>query len=163
MDLKYKTIYTLGHSDRTADDFFSILKTYHIDTVVDVRRYPSSLKFQHFNSGQLKRSLKPFGITYFWFGNQLGAFRPEGYAEFMLTDDYATGINKVTELAIRSVVVLLCSEKKFTYCHRLFIANSVFDIGFKVVHILDAYEQIRHTPQSGTGDMARTSQLDLFS
>jgi len=163
LDPKHKTVYTLGHSNRNEEEFFHLLKKYHIDTVVDVRRYPSSLKFQHFNSGHLKRALKPFGIIYFWFGDQLGAFRPEGYTEFMLSDDYTAGIKKVTELAIRSTVVLICAEKDHTHCHRLFIADSLSKIGFKVVHILDDQEQIRHNPQSGNDQSTHTSQLDLFS
>jgi len=38
-------IYTLGTSKRTIEEFLEILKSYQIQTVIDVRRWPTSKWF----------------------------------------------------------------------------------------------------------------------
>ncbi|RLF54989.1 MAG: hypothetical protein DRN37_09540, partial [Thermoplasmata archaeon] len=37
-----KTIYTLGTSNRSTDEFFSLLKAFGIRGIADVRRFPRS-------------------------------------------------------------------------------------------------------------------------
>jgi len=39
------TIYTIGHSTRSVDDFIAMLRSFHISTLADVRRFPGSRKF----------------------------------------------------------------------------------------------------------------------
>jgi len=157
-------IYTLGHSNRTLDKFLEILRAYQIDTVIDVRRYPSSLKFQHFNSGVIKQALKPLGLLYFWFGDYLGGFRPEGYENFMQTDLFAEGIQKLTEMARRSTTVVMCAEKNYAHCHRWFIANHLTDAGFRVLHIQDREHLIGHLiAQKKLSETGTSSQMDLFT
>jgi len=38
-------IYTLGTSNRSIEEFLAILKNYQIQTVIDVRRWPTSKWF----------------------------------------------------------------------------------------------------------------------
>lgn len=59
-----KTIYTIGHSIRPIQEFLDILKSFEIDLLVDIRRYPGSRKYPHFNQEALKTSLKAGGIHY---------------------------------------------------------------------------------------------------
>ena len=47
-------IYTLGTSNRSLEDFFEILKEYQIETVVDVRHFPTSRLFPHFKKENFK-------------------------------------------------------------------------------------------------------------
>ena len=42
-------IYTLGHSTRELAEFVSLLNEYGIELLVDVRRFPMSQKYPHFN------------------------------------------------------------------------------------------------------------------
>lgn len=51
------TIWTIGHSSRTLEDFVELLKTFRIELLVDVRRYPGSRKFPYFNKDALAESL----------------------------------------------------------------------------------------------------------
>ena len=42
-------IFTIGHSTHPLDRFLGLLAQQHIETVVDIRRFPGSRKFPHFN------------------------------------------------------------------------------------------------------------------
>src|SRR5579872_7235884 len=58
------TVYTVGHSTRTFDEFVSMLKAHGVAAVADVRRFPGSRKFPHFNAESLARALPEFGMAY---------------------------------------------------------------------------------------------------
>jgi uncharacterized protein (DUF488 family) len=57
-------IFTIGHSNHKWNDFISSLKDKHVDTVVDVRRYPGSRACPQFNKGQMIIELKKENISY---------------------------------------------------------------------------------------------------
>ena len=59
-----KTLFTIGHSTRTIEDFLHILKTYRISQLVDVRHYPGSRHCPQFGQDQLIQSLKNVDIDY---------------------------------------------------------------------------------------------------
>jgi uncharacterized protein (DUF488 family) len=58
------TIWTVGHSNHALEKFIQILKAHEIERVVDVRRFPVSRKWPHFNSESLAASLPAAGIDY---------------------------------------------------------------------------------------------------
>jgi len=60
-------VYTLGHSTRDLATFLHLLKHYGINLVIDVRRFPTSKKFPHFNKEELKKSLEENEIEYIHF------------------------------------------------------------------------------------------------
>jgi len=47
-------VYTLGHSTRSLEELIEILKTFNIELVVDLRRFPGSRKFPRFNKENLE-------------------------------------------------------------------------------------------------------------
>jgi uncharacterized protein (DUF488 family) len=57
-------LFTIGHSNRSFEEFLALLKEFKIQAVADVRRYPSSQKFPHFNRGPLHRLLAAQKIQY---------------------------------------------------------------------------------------------------
>jgi len=146
------TIFTVGHSNRSLEDFLALLKKHGIQVVVDVRRFPSSKKFQHFNRGNLEVALKREGIEYIWM-EELGGFRREGlkdspniairskgfrnYADHMFTQEFKNAIKRVIELEKGRRVALMCSEKFFWRCHRKFIADYLSVHGYEVIHIIN--------------------------
>lgn len=50
--------YTIGHSNRTIEEFIDILKHFSIEILVDVRTLPGSTKYSHFNKENLIKSDK---------------------------------------------------------------------------------------------------------
>ena len=43
------TIWTVGHSTRTIEEFIDIPRHHQIEILVDVRHFPGSRRFPHFN------------------------------------------------------------------------------------------------------------------
>lgn len=58
------TIWTLGHSTRSIEDFIALLRHYRIEAVADVRRFPGSRRMPQFGQDALRASLREAGIEY---------------------------------------------------------------------------------------------------
>ena len=52
------TIFTIGHSTRTIEEFISLLNTYDISLVVDVRTIPKSRHNPQFGEDEVSRLQK---------------------------------------------------------------------------------------------------------
>ena len=57
-------IWTIGHSTRAIDEFISLLKENEIKLLADVRAWPGSKRYPHFNKDALTESLSAYGIRY---------------------------------------------------------------------------------------------------
>lgn len=51
-------IFALRHSNRSIDEFLSLLQELRIETLVDIRIYPASIKFPYWNKDILKQTLE---------------------------------------------------------------------------------------------------------
>jgi uncharacterized protein (DUF488 family) len=51
-------IYTIGHSTKNINTFIQLRQVYKIALVADVRSYPGSRKYPHFNKENLQSTLK---------------------------------------------------------------------------------------------------------
>ena len=60
------TLYTIGHSTRTLDEFIAVLQAHSIQTLVDIRSFPMSRRLPHFNREELEKTLTDAGIRYIW-------------------------------------------------------------------------------------------------
>ena len=58
------TIWTIGHSTRTFEEFVELLRLNQIEKLVDVRHYPGSRKFPQFNKDYLEVELPKCEIEY---------------------------------------------------------------------------------------------------
>jgi uncharacterized protein (DUF488 family) len=130
-----KKIYTLGTSRRSEEDFIEILLFYDIKTVIDVRRFPKS-KIQTFTKEYLADLLQREGISYVFFGVELGGFRKGGYGAYANTDEFRDGIDKL-ERAVNNNSVILCAERFPWKCHRRWIARELHKRGWLIEHIID--------------------------
>jgi len=130
-------IYTIGHSNRTMEDFLEILKAHGIKQVIDVRRFPRSKKFPHFNKDSFEKVLPKNGIDYFYLGEQLGGFRKGGYRNYTKTEDFRKGIEEVLEMGRKKKTVIMCTELVFFRCHRRYISNELVKLGHRVIHIIN--------------------------
>ncbi|TCV11370.1 uncharacterized protein DUF488 [Sphingobacterium alimentarium] len=119
-----KTIYTIGHSIRPIQEFLDILKSFEIDLLVDICRYPGSRKYPHFNQEALKTSLTAGGIHYqhlISLGGRRTAKKNSsnqawknlsfrGFADYMETEEFRIGIHELEEWARKQKTVIMCSE-----------------------------------------------------
>src|SRR5271169_4357624 len=51
-----RRIFTMGHSTHTIEDFLALLSQHEVKLLADVRSYPSSRRWPHFNQEELKHA-----------------------------------------------------------------------------------------------------------
>ena len=146
-----RTIHTIGHSTRTIENFIELLRAHRIDLLIDVRRWPMSKRYPHFNREALTLSLEENGIGYNW-RQDLGGFRKaeanspntawrvatfRAYADFMLTENFAQIMHEIDSIANEHRIVLMCAEAVHWRCHRQLLADAFLVRGWSVLHIMD--------------------------
>lgn len=140
-------VYTVGHSNRSLEEFLKLLDKYGIGIVVDVRRFPSSRRYPHFRREELERALKEKNLRYVWLGDKLGGFRPGGYEAYMETADFKSGFSSLLRIVEESRgkrVAIMCRERLWFKCHRRFISDILVWLGYRVVHIIDEDKVYMH-------------------
>ncbi|MGQ9552325.1 MAG: DUF488 domain-containing protein [Candidatus Bathycorpusculaceae bacterium] len=139
-------IYTLGHSTRSFEEFVEILKTFGVELVVDVRRFPGSRKFPHFSKENLEKELAKVNIRYVHI-SELGGYRKEGYLAFSQTEEFTEAIERLLEIIGEKTAVILCAEILWWRCHRRYIANALSQMGHQTIHIFDKKKTQEHKPR----------------
>jgi uncharacterized protein (DUF488 family) len=134
--MKKKLIYTLGTSTRSLREFFLLLRFYQISQVVDVRRFPQSKNFPHFNKKNLEKFFKKKKIKYFHL-EKLGGYQKGGYLAYTKTREFKKALLYLIDLAKNKRTALFCAERFPWRCHRRFIAQALKKKSFKVLHILE--------------------------
>jgi len=151
-------IWTVGHSNHSIEEFLGILKAHGIEAVLDVRRFPASRKWPHFNAERLAESLPASGIEYAGEpelggrrkakpGSPHTAWRVEafrGYADFMDTPEFAEGLERAMALGRERRSALMCAEALPWRCHRSLIADALFAREWEVFEILSEREARPH-------------------
>jgi len=152
------TLWTLGHSTRSAEELLALLAGEHIEALADVRRFPGSRKYPHFNADALARTLRAAKIAYEPFPELGGRRKPlpdsphtawrndafRGYADYMQTPEFAAGVARLSALALAKRTAIMCSEAVWWRCHRGLIADWFKVRGVRVLHILDARHVVEH-------------------
>ena len=128
-------VFTIGYAGRMREDFLKILKDHQIEVIVDVRRWPTSKQFPDFVKERMMKWVPESGLEYVWMGDVLGGYRKGGYASYMQTEEYQKAIKQLAALARKKRVCLLCVERTHRACHRRFIAQSLLQLGFRVIHL----------------------------
>jgi uncharacterized protein (DUF488 family) len=148
--IKPITIWTIGHSTRTAAEFQGLLLAHQIKTLVDVRTYPVSRRLPHFSQKQLSEDLARIGLEYRHLPSLGGMRKPSaksknnawqnasfrGYADHMETDTFSNGISEFLKIARISPTAFMCAESLWWKCHRSLIADYLKSKGNEVIHIL---------------------------
>ncbi|MCP8308641.1 MAG: DUF488 domain-containing protein [archaeon] len=136
-------IYTLGHSTRSLEELIWLLKKHNIETLIDVRRFPTSKRYPHFDKNFLIDELSKSCINYIWL-ERLGGFRRGGYKKYLESEDFKKGIEELLDLAKKGRVAIMCAEALWFRCHRRYISNELVNLGHKVIHIIDEKRVYEH-------------------
>ncbi len=147
---KNNTIWTIGHSTRSLQEFVAMLQSFNIELVADIRSYPGSRKFPQFNKEALEISLPENNIQYALI-KKLGGRRKvnpdskntswrhaafRGYADYMETDSFKEGIAELKKMALKQRVAYMCSEAVWWRCHRSMVSDYLKANRWKVMHIM---------------------------
>ncbi|NTA40197.1 DUF488 family protein [Agrobacterium salinitolerans] len=145
--------YTIGHSNRSTEEFVQLLRPPRVECVIDVRKMPMSRSNPQFNSDALAASLQHSQI-----GSRhiaaLGGLRAKqrseevelnsfwenksfhNYADYALSDAFRQGMSVLVEEGKRQVCAIMCSEAVWWRCHRRLIADNLIARDETVFHIL---------------------------
>jgi uncharacterized protein (DUF488 family) len=152
------TLWTVGHSTHPIAEFIDILLTQGLTDIADVRRYPGSRKYPHFDPGPLEAALGGAGIGYVPMPELGGRRKPRldtthtawrnesfrGYADYMDTPEFASAAARLAEVARAGRVAVMCAEGVWWRCHRSMIADYFKAHGWEVLHILGSAEPKPH-------------------
>jgi uncharacterized protein (DUF488 family) len=153
-----RTLFTIGHSNRTWAEFVALLKAWRIEEVVDVRTVPRSGAFRRFWKERMGPALAKVDIAYVHLP-ALGGLRRaakdsinaawrnasfRGYADYMGTDEFWEGIQSLDELRAGRRACVMCAEAVWWRCHRRMIADAETARGIPVRHVMSASAAPRH-------------------
>ncbi len=142
------TLFTIGYSGRSIDNFIALLKQHRITALCDVRSVPYSSRNPQFNRELLKKVLKSHNIKYVFLGEELGA-KPKDpsfyvnaktlYHKIAESNLFKNGLERI-RLGIQKgyVLALMCAEKDPMACHRsILICRNLRDRLIDIRHIID--------------------------
>ena len=140
------TVFTIGHSNHPPGHFQDLLTAHGIKCVADVRSRPFSRRFPQYNKHRLEADLKGAGLSYHFFGQELGGrpddralYREDGrpdLAAILKSEPFRQGIRRLANLARGPRVAVMCAEENPGHCHRRhLVAPALVDLGFSVLHI----------------------------
>jgi uncharacterized protein (DUF488 family) len=151
-------VLTVGHSNRSLEEFLRLLQAHRVTLVADVRKMPRSRGNPQFNRDTLPPALREAGIGYVHLPG-LGGLRRrrpdspntgwrnasfQGYADYMLTPEFEQSLQELMERARGRRTALMCAEAVPWRCHRSLIADALAVRGFAVEHLLSASRTQRH-------------------
>jgi uncharacterized protein (DUF488 family) len=151
-------LFTVGHSNRTLEDFLAILRAHHVQGIVDVRTAAGSRRNPQFHRSELASSLPEAGLAYTHMP-ALGGFRKprpdsinsawrnesfRGYADYMQTEAFAGALDELLRIAEERPTAIMCSEAVPWRCHRSLIADAATIRGGTVEHLMSETACHRH-------------------
>lgn len=147
-----RTVYTIGHSTRTIEQFVALLKEHGIELLVDVRRFPGSRRHPQFGSAALAEALAEAGIAYRHAealggrrssegggASRNGAWRHaafRAYADYMATPEFRRALGELIDDSNRRTVVIMCAEAVPWRCHRRLITDALLARGVPVADVI---------------------------
>lgn len=167
-------LFTVGHSERSIEEFVALLQSAEIDLVIDVRRLPGSRRHPQFNEDALGDSLQavgirfdripelagrrpvskdvPFEVNAFW---QNRSFH--NYADHALSEEFRVGFKKLLDRGQELRTTVMCSEAVWWRCHRRIIADHLIGHGEDVIHLMGEGRQ--HPAELTAGAVVKDGAL----
>ena len=153
-------VLTIGHSNRTWEDFLELLRAHRDKRVIDVRSIPRSRRNPQFNRETLSTILRAARIGYVHL-RKLGGLRHarrdspnmgwrnasfRGFADYMQTSEFEAGLPRLIKLAGQKRSAIKCAEAVPWRCHRPLIADALTVRGIRVNEIVSMKHFQVHSP-----------------
>lgn len=144
-----QTVFSIGHGNKTMDEFISELHSYDIKYLIDIRSKPYSKFSHHFSQQPLKALVEKEHITYVYMGKELGGlpthdstcFTSDGkvdYDKLKEKDFFKEGLQRLLKANSRGIkVCIMCSESDPKMCHRSkLVGEELKNLGITLHHII---------------------------
>jgi uncharacterized protein (DUF488 family) len=144
---------TIGHSDRSLEEFAGLLTGAGVALVADIRKVPKSRANPQFDEDRLADALAAFGLAYEHMAS-LGGLRGKArgvppdvnglwtnesfhnYADYALSAEFQVGLEHLLEAGRERRCAIMCSEAVWWRCHRRIVADHLIARGEAVLHIM---------------------------
>jgi uncharacterized protein (DUF488 family) len=156
--MKRPSIFTVGHSTRSIDEFVELISAHGVKGIADVRSIPRSRHDLQFNADLLEYSLEQRDISYKHI-MELGGLRHarkdspnlgwrntsfRGFADYMATPEFSHGLDSLIKIAKDRETAIMCAEAVPWRCHRSLIGDALTKKGWMVRDILSQTVATRH-------------------
>ncbi|MDN2565783.1 DUF488 domain-containing protein [Aquibium sp. A9E412] len=151
---------TIGHSNRSMEEFLAMLRDAQVDLLIDVRSFPRSRTNPIFNIDSLPDHLAEVQIGYHHFP-ALGGRRSKqagvdetvnamwrvrsfhNYADYALGPEFAVAFDALLGMARHRRLALMCSEAVWWRCHRRIITDHLLLNERAVDHLMGPGQVVR--------------------
>jgi uncharacterized protein (DUF488 family) len=130
-------IRTLGHGTLAVSEFLDVARGAELEVIVDIRRFPGSKRNPQFGRDQMAKWLPQHGVGYEWLSSLGGRRKPDSdspnhglrndqfraYADYMMSNDFARGVEQLCGFAQTGMVAVMCAESVWWRCHRRLLAD----------------------------------------
>lgn len=148
-----RPFYTIGHSNRTLDEFVALLDAVDIALLADIRKMTRSRTNPQFNEATLPDALAAVDIAYAHIA-ALGGLRGKSrgvpdeindfwtnrsfhrYADYALSPEFRTGLDQLIAQGHAQRCAIMCSEAVWWRCHRRIVSDYLIARGETVLHIM---------------------------
>jgi uncharacterized protein (DUF488 family) len=142
------TVYTVGHGVRAVEELIATLHEAGVQTLVDVRRFPSSRRNPQFNQAALAGALTAADVTYRHAvelggrrsgepgGDQFACLRVSAFRSYAARMGGAAWQSALATELEQPRPCFMCAETVWWRCHRRLIAELLVARGESVVHLL---------------------------
>jgi uncharacterized protein (DUF488 family) len=136
-----------------------MLNSFSISHLADIRSYPGSRRYPHFNKEALQNTLVSQKIDYIHLPELGGRRKPRinspnsewksegfrGYADYMETEEFKKGVVKLEAVASKARTAYMCSEALWWKCHRSLVSDYLKFVGWTVFHIIEIRKENEHS------------------
>jgi len=157
-----QTVFTIGHSTHTTEEFLALLERHAVTAVCDVRSRPYSRFNPQFNRENLIKDLKTKHIAYVYLGRELGprSDDPDCYIDNRVQYDriagtqlFQKGLKRVKEGMKKYRIALMCAEKDPIVCHRTILVCR---------HLRGSDVEIQHIREDGLLESNKDAEKRLM-
>ena len=147
--MEIQTVFSIGHGNKSIDEFVSELHSYDIKFLIDIRSKPYSKFTQHFSQQPLKTLIEKEHIKYVYMGKELGGlpthdstcFTRDGkvdYDKLKEKDFFKEGLQRLLKANSQGIkICIMCSESDPKMCHRSkLIGEELKKNGITLQHII---------------------------
>ena len=152
------TLFTIGHSTRSLEEFLAILKAHGVCVLADVRTIPRSRHVPQFDAQTLGPDLAQCGMEYVLLPALGGLRKPSdsstnlawhnsrfrAYADYMQTPAFQQGLKQLMRIASAKSTAIMCAEAVPWRCHRSLIADALIAQGWQVLDLMSEHAAKPH-------------------
>lgn len=167
------TLYSIGHGNKSIEEFIEELKSFNIKYLLDIRSKPYSKWNPHFNQTNLKFALERNQIKYVFLGNVLGGlpddrscYNHEGKVLYDVIKDkefFKVGLERLILANQKHLeLAIMCSESNPVECHRTkLIGQELLKSEITLKHIIS--NKVVKSQQTVMNELTRGfNTIDLF-